>query len=183
MKCFGNFQVFTQKSGGHSSLAMASVCRRELESDCKVQCWNGIDVCNGDREYGLEFWLLFLLPSFLHEPNWCYHVSLPQMFLLLCVSGHTILYTLFKLLGDYVGLDAVFKTFQSLTIIFFPLENLLWHSVIVHLDDISCSSELGFKDQGFNIGGFCMVKDLKACDPILPFDAQDRAQALHVKVL
>lgn len=42
---------------------------------------------------------------------------------------------------------------------------------------------MGFQDHGFNVSGFCMGQDLKFCDPILPFDVQDRAQALHVKVL
>lgn len=35
--------------------------------------------------------------------------------------------------------------------------------------------ELGFQDHCF--------KDLKICNPILPFDAQGRVQASHMKVL
>lgn len=42
---------------------------------------------------------------------------------------------------------------------------------------------MGFQDHGFNVSGFGMGQDLKFCDPILPFDVQDKVQAPHVKVL
>lgn len=33
-----------------------------------------------------------------------------------------------------------------------------------------------------NVGSFCVVQNLKVCGPILPFDAQNRTQALHMKM-
>lgn len=58
---------------------------------------------------------------------------------------------------------------------------MFWDSVVVLPDDIPHLSELGFKDLGFYVSCFCAV--LKVCDLILSFNAQDRAQTLHMKML
>lgn len=43
--------------------------------------------------------------------------------------------------------------------------------------------ELGFQDHCFNVSDLCLIQDLKICNHILPFDAQGRVQASHMKVL
>lgn len=43
--------------------------------------------------------------------------------------------------------------------------------------------ELGFQNDGFNVDGFYAVQELKVWYHILLFDAQERAQASHVKVI
>ena len=100
-----------------------------------------------------------------------------------CAPSSAILCTLLKLLccdasvGD-VGLDAVFEALQWPALLSLPLtelaiEELLWDSVTVHPDDMPRPSELGFENHSLNAGGFCTIQDLKVCDPVLSFDAQD----------
>lgn len=73
------------------------------------------------------------------------------------------------------------KRFNGLPYFLFPfrelaIKNTLWDSVIIHPGLIPRPSELGYQDHGFNLSGFSAVQDLKVCNPILLFDAQDKVQ-------
>lgn len=89
--------------------------------------------------------------------------------------------------GD-IGLDVVFERFQLPTILPLSLREitinkLLWDSVMFHLEEMTHLSELGFQNHGFNTSVFSAVQDPKAYNPIWSFDAENRAQASHMKVL
>jgi hypothetical protein len=63
----------------------------------------------------------------------------------------------------------------------FPIEQLFGDPGVVHANNMSCPTQLGFHDHGFNARGLRPVQDLEICDPVLPFDAKDGAQASHVE--
>ena len=64
----------------------------------------------------------------------------------------------------------------------FPIEQLFGDPGVIHADDMSCPTQMGFQDHSFNARGRRPVQDLVVCDPVLPFDAKDGAQPSHVEL-
>ena len=64
----------------------------------------------------------------------------------------------------------------------FPIEQLFGDPGVIHANDMSCPTQLRFHDHCFNACRLRPVQDLEICDPVLPFDAKDGAQASHVEL-
>ena len=87
-----------------------------------------------------------------------------------------------------VSLCAVFETFVRSAFDYlaqrgFSIWKLFCHSGAFHLYDVPCPLMLSLKNHGFEACSICPVKDLHACDLVLPSDAKDVSQVVHVEAL
>jgi len=65
----------------------------------------------------------------------------------------------------------------------FPVEELLWNTVIWHAGDVACPSQLGLAHDGDGTGKVCLLQDFCVRDFVLPANVENVSEVPQMKVI